>query len=612
MAKRGVRRWTSLLGFAFLAMAALCYTLLAGNSPVLGLDLQGGVSVVLQPKGDPPSEAIDQAITVVRNRVDALGVAEPEITRQGNTILVQIPGVEDRDRALALVGQTAQLRFRPVCAIGGPPGVVDPDATTDQTISVEPGGTTEQTISVEPDPSTSPASTEQGFGLLGATEGELALGGQVDGTTVDETVPVDPTEATTDGTVDPALDPSTLDPSTLTTQQGGTGTADPCTRLTPEEAAAIPPLSADVCTAGVPEGSDDPDKGVVLPQCDQDSGEVIAQYSLGPTLLTGETLEGANAGLGQGGEWIVNPTFRPGADGVDKFNVAASQCHAKSQTCPTGSLAVVLDGNVISAPTIQQAQFARDQIQISGSFTEKSAKNLATVLKYGALPVEFERQQVQVVSATLGQDALHAGLWSGLVGFLLVAAYMIGFYRLLGVLAVVKLCVEGALMWSIISWLGETQGLALTLAGITGLIVSVGVSVDSNVVYYEHMREDVRNGRTVRSATDKAFSSSWSTIVKADVASLIGAVLLWWLTVGPVRGFAFFLGLAGVLDLLAAYFFMQPVVKATMTSQFATDHPRAFGLPRPRADVVDVSEQDVTGHETGPRPTASTSPEVSS
>ncbi len=148
---------------------------------------------------------------------------------------------------------------------------------------------------------------------------------------------------------------------------------------------------------------------------------------------------------------------------------------------------------------------------------------------------------------------------------------------MLGLLAIVKLGIEGALLWSIISYLGTSNGLALTLAGITGIIVSIGVSVDSNVVYYEHLKEDVHNGRTIRSATDKAFHSSFSTIVKADVASLIGAGLLWWLTVGPVRGFAFYLGLSTLLDLITSWAYMRPVVKLATRSKCApqpSEHPR--------------------------------------
>ena len=164
------------------------------------------------------------------------------------------------------------------------------------------------------------------------------------------------------------------------------------------------------------------------------------------------------------------------------------------------------------------------------------------------------------MSATLGQDALRAGLVSGIVGLVLVAAYMIFFYRLLGPLAIVKLAIEGALLWSVIAYLGTSSGLALTLAGITGIIVSIGVSVDSNVVYYEHIKEDVLNGKTLRTATDKSFVTAFSTIVKADVASLIAAGLLWWLTVGPVRGFAFYLGLSTLLDLSTSWSYMRPVV----------------------------------------------------
>jgi len=179
----------------------------------------------------------------------------------------------------------------------------------------------------------------------------------------------------------------------------------------------------------------------------------------------------------------------------------------------------------------------------------------------------------------LGRDALRAGLWAGLVGFILVTIYMVVFYRLLGALAIGKLLIEMALLWAIVSWLGATQGLALTLAGVTGLIMSIGVSLDSNVVYYEHLKEDIRNGRSIRAAADKAFGASFRTILAADMASLIGAGLLWWLTIGPVRGFALFLGLSGVLDLLAAYYFMRPAVRLALHSDAATRHPKWFGLP---------------------------------
>ena len=252
---------------------------------------------------------------------------------------------------------------------------------------------------------------------------------------------------------------------------------------------------------------------MLRPTCHSASaGALVAVYQVGPVALKGDSLSTARATLrSDTGQWVVNPVFKGGADGIGLFNTAAGQCFSKSTTCPTGQLAIVLDGRVISAPAIQTASFQADQIQITGGpFTEREAKDLATSLKYGALPVVLEQQQAQIVSATLGRDALRAGLVSGAVGLFLVTLYMAAFYRVLGLLSIVKLTIEGALLWSIISYLGTSSGLALTLAGITGIIVSIGVSVDSNVVYYEHLKEDVHNGRTIRSATDRAFHSSFS------------------------------------------------------------------------------------------------------
>jgi preprotein translocase subunit SecD len=306
---------------------------------------------------------------------------------------------------------------------------------------------------------------------------------------------------------------------------------------------------------------------------------------------------------GEAGEWyvvrrapvITGRDLRTARQQLDQFNRAAvgftlSQEGARKFDAFTSAnigrqLAIVLDGRVISAPVIQTPSFNASEVQITGEFTEREANDLATALNYGALPVELEQQQAQLVSATLGRDALNAGLVAGVVGLVLAAAYMIAFYRTLGVLAVLKLVVEGALLWTIISYLGTSSGLALTLAGITGIIVSIGVSFDSNVVYYEHLKEDVRHGRSIRSATDKSFVSAFSTIVKADVASLIGAGLLWWLTVGPVRGFAFYLAIAGLLDLVASWAYMRPAVKLATKSSYLLAHPKLLGIPAEQVAV---------------------------
>ncbi|MEJ6512518.1 MAG: protein translocase subunit SecD [Actinomycetota bacterium] len=492
-----LRGFGSLVVIVAIAVAALSYTFVAGNKPLLGLDLQGGVSVVLKPVQEVDNDTIDQAIAIIRQRIDAIGVAEPEITRQGNNILIQIPGVKDKERALELVGQTAELQFRPVLA----------------------------------------------------------------------NVPIDPQEATTTTSGDPT--------ATTTTTTVTSEASIPTTTIDPTKTVGGLPL--DVCVSGLSAEEINAGGQAILPQCDD--GLLVGSYAVGPVALTGSALETARANFADSGQWTVAPIFKSGADGIGGFNAIAGQCFSKGSTCPTGQLAIVLDGRVLSAPSINSQSFQADQIEISGSFTERTAKDLATSLKYGALPVEFEQQQAQIVSATLGRDALHAGLVAGLVGILIVTAYMIAFYRVLGFSAIVKLGIEGALLWSIISWLGSNNGLALTLAGITGIIVSVGVSLDSNVVYYEHLKEDVYKGRSIRSSTDKSFVTAFSTIVKADVASLIGAGLLWWLTVGPVRGFAFYLALSTALDLVMSWSFMRPVVKLCTRSKFLRAHPRILGLP---------------------------------
>ena len=247
-------------------------------------------------------------------------------------------------------------------------------------------------------------------------------------------------------------------------------------------------------------------------------------------------------------------------------------------------MAIELDNEVVSAPRVQADSaffepFERSTITISGAFSEQEARDVALVLDYGALPVELEAQQSQIVSASLGTDALSAGVIAGIIGLGLVSLYLIAYYRLLGLVAIVSLALSGAMLWTIIAWLGESQGLALTLAGVTGLIVAIGVSVDSNVVYFEHLKEDVRSGRTLRSAVDRAFPVAYSTIVKADSASLIAAGVLYWLTSGPVRGFALYLGLATILDLVATYFFMGPLIGLMARGPGLYAHPGRFGIP---------------------------------
>ena len=464
------RKLVYVIAIIGVAVGGVVYTLASGNEPLLGLDLQGGASVVLEPTRAPEPEELEVAVEIIRNRVDGLGVAEPEISTQGGNILVQLPGVDEQQRALDLVGQTAELRFRPVIGVLGEADYA------------------------------AMAAEDPLMGLYALTEGEA-----------------------------PA------------------------------------------------------DAEVILPNYDEDRN-IVARYRLGPSAVAGDSLEGAVAQFHSFIGWHVAPTFKPGSGGIDLFNAVSRRCHSRDPSCPTGQVAIELDNEVVSAPAVQAdsavfSPFERSEITISGRFTEDEARDLALVLDYGALPVELEAQQSQIVSASLGTDALAAGVVAGLIGLALVSAYLIVYYRLLGLVAIASLGLSGAMLWTIIAWLGESQGLALTLAGVTGLIVAIGVSVDSNVVYFEHLKEDVRSGRTLRSAVDRAFPVAYSTIVKADCASLIAAGVLYWLTSGPVRGFALYLGLATILDLIATYFFMGPLIGLMSRGSSLYAHPGRFGIP---------------------------------
>ena len=522
----------SLVVLVVITVGSLAGVFASGWGPKLGLDLEGGFAVTLQPIDDTSEEILDQAIEVIRSRVDSLGVAEPEITRQGSTIDVSLPGVTDRERARELVGQTAELRFRPV--LSSIPGTIE-DLLASTTTTV--AGETTTTVAGETTTTVAGETTT----TAGDVSGQSATGAAVP--FQDDTTSTTAPETTT--TV-PLTPPTTLSPGDTTGFE-----------LTPRE-------------------DDVAEEPVVLAERD-DADKVVFTYQLGPAGATGEIVSTAAAQLDQNGQWTVALEIRAG-NAIDQFNTMAAECFSRAATCPSGQLAIVLDSNVVSAPTIQQASFTRDQIQISGSFTEQEAKDLALVLRYGSLPVALEVQQTREVSATLGNDSMRAGVVSGLVGLFLVALYMVVYYRLLGLVAIGSLTVSAGLLWVIIAWMGETRGLALTLAGITGIIVSIGVAVDSNVVFYESFKEEVWRGRSPRSVAAQSFNSSFRTIVTANMASLIGAVLLYVLTVGSVRGFALFLAIGTVLDMIASYWFMRPLVLFLAKSKRVAHRPHLLGV----------------------------------
>ncbi|MFV2038793.1 MAG: protein translocase subunit SecD [Acidimicrobiales bacterium] len=538
----------SLAGILVVAAGALVLSLIAGNSVLLGLDLEGGAEVVLEPAADTEltgedlDSALDRSVEIIRNRVDGLGVAEPDITRQGQRIVVQLPGVEDQQRALEVVGQTAELRFRPVCAVL-PAEVVD---SADAEAAAAADGATDNTPVSDIPFGISPLDTDSVSGI--------------DAATTDGTAETDAAQGANNDTAFP----------------GAVG----CENIGIEAIDAFSMPSTD-------RDDDDADVVVILPEIDPVTETVARRYLLGRTMLTGSALEDADATF-TGFEWLVRPTFRAGPEGIDLFNEAAQACNFQSPACPSQQLGIVLDGVVNSAPTIQQPFFQRDSITITGGFDQSEAEDTALVLKFGALPLEFgdptdplSGSRVRLVSATLGKDSLEAGVVAGIVGLALVAMYMIAYYLLLGVAAILSLMVSGSMLWVVLAYMSERSSLALTLAGVVGLIVSIGTSLDSNVVYFEHLKEDVTSGRTLRSSVDRSFPVAFRTIVYANMTSLIGATILYFLTVGSVRGFALMLGLASVLDLVATYFFLRPAIRLLARGKTLVDNPGLYGMPRP-------------------------------
>jgi preprotein translocase subunit SecD len=240
----------------------------------------------------------------------------------------------------------------------------------------------------------------------------------------------------------------------------------------------------------------------------------------------------------------------------------------------------VLDDEVLSAPSINVPSFSRDQIVISGDFDRESSEALAVALRFGSLPIELAPQQAENVSATLGQGALEAGIISGLVGLLIAGIFLALYYRLLALVAMVSLLVAASALYVVMAFLGAT----VTLAGVVGLVVSIGVTVDSAVVYFEAMKEQIRIGVTARAAADRAFDVAWGTIVKANVASLIGAGILYWLAIGPVRGFAFYLGAMTILDIMFLFLFTYPATAVLARSRVG-QRPSRFGM---RVDLPDA------------------------
>lgn len=498
--KTSSRPARALLLLAIIFVGLIGTALIQGATSVrLGLDLRGGTSVTLQPRASNDSdkitsEAIDQAVAIIRQRVNSLGVAESEVTAQGSgtnrQIVISVPGDSGR-RVVDLVGQTAELRFRQVLA--------------------ESAG----------------------------------LGGS------------------------------------------GTDTATPAAGVSPAINAQFAALDCTNPASLQGTGADAPSDTIVA--CSREGG---SKYILAPAEVLGQQVSKASSGIDQQGAsaWFVSLTFD--GEGTKAFGALTSR--VTSLPSPQNQVAIVLDGLVVSAPVINEA-IPSGNAQITGSFTQTEAADLANVLKYGALPLAFDRGEIQQVSPTLGSDQLNAGLLAGILGLGLVIIFSMIYYKALGIVSVSSLIVASLLTYLLFLVLGETIGFTLTLAGIAGAIVAIGVTADSFIVYFERVRDEAREGRSLRTAVETGWARARHTIIVADMISLLAAVLLYFFAVGNVRGFAFTLGLTTIVDLIVVFMFTKPLLTVIARWKFfSSGHPlsgfsdKSVGLKQVQQTTVEA------------------------
>jgi preprotein translocase subunit SecD len=538
----------SLILIILLAAGSLGATIGLGHTPLLGLDLKGGVSVVLQPQGTANQAALNEAVIIIERRVNGLGVSNSQVAVQGHTVVINLPGIKDSQQALAYLGSTAQLLFRPVyCEI---PAYVPPGSSSTTTV---PKSTT-TTVKPQVQPATTvPGSSTTKAGAAGFGPGAA------------------PARLTSFALPRAGSTPTTVPPSTTTTTAPKSAVSQSdCSSTNAAQLPTTPP-SQDIAA-----------NSVILPVDPKAFGTSSFRYVLGPADMTGTAISNAAAVVDQTtGQYSVQLSLN--SKGAVQFdNLAASRyaCYKQnpSNPPPCSLEAFELDGIVESAPTFQASSF-NGNVSITGSFSSSQATSLANELKYGSLPVRFVPQSVQTVSATIGKDSLRAGLLAGIGGLIVVMLYMIVYYRALGLVVLVGLGVGGAILYSIITELSQTSNLTLTLAGVTGIIVSIGITVDSYVVYFERLKDEVRAGRSVRQSVERSFTRAFRTVLTADLVSFMAALILYILTIGDVRGFAFTLGLSTLLDVFTAYFFIRPAVILVGRRRTFTEN-RYLGISR--------------------------------
>lgn len=562
--RRPVRSLVTLI----VAMIAGAFALVIGNAargvplvPSLALDLQGGTQLILTPtsteEGDRAitEDDIDEAISIIRNRIDASGVAESEITSMGSeNIVVSIPGTPSQE-TLDLIRSSSQMNFRPVLRIGA---------------AVKTAKAADSTAATSPDAQSGDAAQSAQSGDAAQSSADESQSGKVVSTAVDTATATSLADVNRDGTIsdEPASTPENASDLAWVTEK-----------------ALVDFYTLD-CTTGTSRQEGAPDKPYAA--CDQ-SGQI--KYLLGPVTVPGSNLDSAvgaqvtNSTGQTTGQWGVDLQFD--AEGTTAFAESSTILFGFQKKDAQGSsfyntpdrnhFAVVLDGTVITAPAMN-AIISNGRAQITGNFTATSATALANQLNFGSLPLNFEVESEQQISATLGSDHLEKGLWAGIIGLILVIFYLIWQYRGLAIISAGSLVIASALTYLVIALLSWGVGYRLSLAGVAGLIMAVGVTTDSFIVYFERIRDEVRDGRPLQAAVDEGWDRAKRTIVVSDAVNLVAAVVLYLLAVGGVQGFAFTLGVTTVIDLVVIFLFTHPMMELLIRTRFFGDGHRLSGL----------------------------------
>jgi len=521
-------------------------------TPKLGLDLEGGTQMILEPRltgaSTVSAEQIDQARDIIVQRVDAGGISGAEVTTQGGrNIVVSIPGTPT-ESTLNAIRRSSQMQFRPVLAIAD--GVLAPTPTDSASPTVDP--------SASPAPSTTEAPV-----VSPAPEASPTAQSAIPGALMDT-----PTPAATDS-ASPAATPS---PSPSASASGSNSSAPDPTSLewvTPELQTLFAALNC-ADPGAVDSLIDDPAKPLVT--CDQ-TGAV--KYILGPVVVPGSEIQDAAAGYqalpsGQMSN-IVEIQLTLKSTGAKEYADISRKMVNLSE--PQNQLAATLDSKVIVAPRFNEA-ILDGRASITGGFTIETARDLAQQLKFGALPISFDLQTREEISPTLGSEQLRYGLLAGLAGLVLVFLYSLAQYRVLGLVTVASIVFAGLLTYLAITILGWSHNYRLDMAGVTGLIIAIGFTADSFIVYFERIRDELRSGRSLESAVATGWNRAKRTILAADGVNFLAAVVLYLLASSGVRGFAFTLGLTTLIDLLVTFLFSHPLVALLARQKFFRDgHP---------------------------------------